>query len=92
MTVFRAVFCVALVSLLAACGSSQTCEKPQPYEAARPGPKISAPEGLDDLQADGQIEIPEASRENTRAPGDPCLDFPPVLRTASSDDEDEEDE
>ncbi len=74
-----------MAALLGACGGSQTCNKVQPYETARSGQKIEAPDGLDDLQTNQAVEIPEASSRKERKEGDPCLDFPPVLRTGTND-------
>ena len=77
---------VFLAVLLSACGSTRSCDKHQPYLEARPGPDLRVPDDLDELRASGRAEIPEASRQQLeRGPDDPCLDFPPVLR--SGDDE-----
>ncbi len=80
----RIFACVCLCSLLGACTGSRICDEPQPYEAAQPGRKIEAPDGLDDLRASREVEIPEASRRDERQEGEPCLDYPPILRTDSS--------
>jgi uncharacterized lipoprotein len=77
---------VCLCSLLSACSNSRICDDPQPYEAAQAGRKIEAPDGLDDLRASREIDIPEASRRDERQEGEPCLDYPPILRTDSSED------
>ena len=87
MSIARVIPFIAGAALVTACTGSRTCENPQPYEAARPGPDIKAPDGLDDLRAERRIEIPEPSRRHERAEGERCLDFPPVLRTSSDDDE-----
>ncbi len=86
MSLARIALLVATATLITACGGSQTCDKPQIYESARPGQKIEVPEGLDPLPTDNEVPIPQASRKNERAEGDPCLDYPPVLRTSSDDD------
>ena len=86
---FRLAFLLLSTAGLVACAPSRVCDEPQPYEAARPGPVIAVPDGLDELQAARQIEIPEASRKLERSPEDPCLDFPPVLRSEADDDEEE---
>ena len=74
---------------LGACSSVETCEEPQFYESAVAGKRIEAPEDLDDLAANREMVIPDASPRPPRAPGSGCVDRPPTLRTSSRDEETE---
>ena len=91
MSWMRLVPCLLCAALATACSGARTCETDQPYEAARAGTEVKAPEGLDELRAERRVDIPQASRERPeRAEGDRCLDFPPVLRRGSDEEEKEE--
>jgi hypothetical protein len=75
---------------LTACGSVETCEEPQFYEAASEGKRIVAPDDLNDLAAYKEMTIPEASPRPPREPGEGCLDRPPTLRVSGQDEEETE--
>ena len=79
----RMTICALALALQAGCAPTRVCDEPQPYEAARPGPEIVAPDDLDNLQGSSRSVIPEAARAQERAPEDPCLDYPPVLRSGT---------
>ncbi|MEX0976341.1 MAG: hypothetical protein WDZ50_04510 [Woeseia sp.] len=65
---------------LGACGASSVCEEPRRYQASQPGKRIEAPEGLDSLQPQRELTIPDASPRPPRPEGGPCLETPPVYR------------
>jgi hypothetical protein len=65
----------------AACGGSNlTCDDPQPYQLAREGLRINAPDDLDDLQASQEIPVPKASPREPRPQDSTCLDLPPTVQ------------
>lgn len=75
--------CTILTALLlGACGSTLDCQKPQLYQEAVPGKRIELLEGMDNLSADRELTIPEASPDAPPPPGE-CLDAPPTMRTAT---------
>ena len=66
--------------LLSACGGSSVCDEPRRYQFSEPGKRIEAPEGLDPLQPQRELTIPDASPRPPRPDGGPCLETPPVFR------------
>lgn len=72
---------IAACLSLTACGIGSVCEKPQRYEASRPGKRVEAPEGLDALQPGRELAIPDASPRPPRADDAPCLELPPGFRS-----------
>ena len=68
--------------LLGACGGMPDCQKPRLYQQAVPGKRIELLEGMDNLSADRELTIPEASPDAPPPPGE-CIDAPPTLRTES---------
>jgi len=66
---------------MGACGGVDTCEEPEFYEFAEGGKRIEAPDDLNDLQANRELVIPDASPRPPREPGAGCLDRPPTLTT-----------
>lgn len=75
--------CTILTALLlGACGGMPDCQKPQLYQEAVPGKRIELLDGMDNLSADRELKIPEASLDAPPPPGE-CLDAPPTMRTAS---------
>jgi hypothetical protein len=77
----RIILLLGVVMSLVACGGVDTCEDPEFYEFARGGKRIAAPDDLDELAADREMVIPEASPRPPRKPGEGCLDRPPTLKT-----------
>ncbi len=67
--------------ILGACGASSVCEEPRRYQTSEPGKRIEAPDGLDSLQAQRELTIPDASPRPPRPEGSPCLETPPVFRS-----------
>ena len=80
---------VGIAISLGACGTVETCEEPKFYESAAGGKRIEAPEDLDDLAANRELVIPDASPRPPRAPGSGCVDRPPTLSTGSREEETE---
>lgn len=66
--------------LLAACGGDtmMTCDE-GPYQAAVRAPKLTAPEGLDDLNPLNEVPLPEASPREEGSYDGPCLESPPQV-------------
>ncbi len=58
----------------------ETCDEPQAYQAAQRGSPVTAPDGLDPLDAFKEMPIPEAESE-PRPPGSRCITSPPAIRT-----------
>ncbi|HET9107857.1 MAG TPA: hypothetical protein VFN79_11790 [Steroidobacteraceae bacterium] len=56
-----------------------TCNKPQPYMAARSIPPLRIPEGLDAPDTSHALDVPklDAPPPPPRGPKDPCLSAPP---------------
>ena len=72
---------VVLLAALAGCGGDdnvvQTCDEVQFYQAAQQNPRVRAPDGLDELEQYKEMQIPEATTEQVRPPGSPCIELPP---------------
>ena len=72
---------VAAGSLLAGCFGGKdidlTCDEPKFYEAANDGPRVKAPEGLDELEDYKVMPVPDAAPAQPRPAGSPCVDRPP---------------
>ena len=67
--------------LLSACGGTDmTCDEPQVYQEAQPGPRLVVPEGLTDLQSFKEMKIPDVSPQQQRPEGSACLERPPAYR------------
>jgi uncharacterized lipoprotein len=66
------------VLLIAGCGgeTKMTCDE-GPYQAAMRAPKVTAPEGLDDLDPMNEVPLPEASPREENGYDGPCLESPP---------------
>ena len=90
MNVFRQTLLACVALFLAACGSNITCDDPKLYQQATEGQRVEAPEGLDDLQVNREIQIPRASPRDPRPPGSPCLELPPTLSVGGDGDGDDE--
>ena len=71
---------ILTTSLAGACNSVQTCEELEYYELAEVGKRIEAPGDLNNLGAQKELQIPEASPRKPRDRSEGCLDWPPTLR------------
>ena len=81
MRLIRLTSMAGIALAVGACGGSNlTCDDPQPYQSAREGTRITAPEDLDNLEASKEVPIPEASPRDPRPEGSPCLDLPPTVQ------------
>jgi len=71
---------LALVASLAACGGTPdlTCDEGS-YKSAVRGPRVQAPEDLDQLQPAREMPVPTASPRDSRPEGAPCIDRPPTV-------------
>jgi uncharacterized lipoprotein len=81
MTVLKVALLSTIIVTLGACGGTPACQKPQPYQTSRVGKHVEAPEGLDSLEADRELTIPEPSPRPPRPADSPCLEDPPTLAT-----------
>ena len=74
-----------LAGLLSACGGTDiTCDEVQYYQTAELAPRVEAPEGLDQLDPNREMPMPEASPRPEREQGLPCVDRPPVIKLGGS--------
>lgn len=71
---------ILLTSLLSACGGEirETCDEPQPYQAAQKGKSIEVPEDLDALEEFKEMPLPEAETA-PRPAGMKCIDKAPSI-------------
>jgi len=88
MNVLRQTLLASAALSLTACGSNLTCDDPQAYQQAMEGQRVEAPDGLDDLQVNREIQIPRASPREPRPQGSPCLELPPTLSVGGGDETD----
>jgi uncharacterized lipoprotein len=70
---------IALLVLSACGGGASVCEKPKLYQQSELGKRIEAPEGLDQLQSDREMTIPDVSPRDPRPADAPCLELPPSV-------------
>ena len=80
---------IAFAASSGACTSVETCEELEFYEYAEEGKRIEAPDDLDNLAANRELTIPEASPRPPRDRSAGCLDRPPTLRVDSPEDDEE---
>jgi len=80
MTLARLIL-LSLVAGLTACGGQDEikCDEGSAYLAATQGPRIKAPDDLDDLEALKEMPLPEASPQQPRPAGSTCLERPPKI-------------
>ena len=84
MTTTRTIV-LLLATLLGACGGTDiTCDDVQYYQRAELTPRVESPEGLDQLDPNREIPMPEASPRPPREPGMPCIDRPPEIKIGDS--------
>jgi len=82
MIVMRIGLC-ALAFCLAACGGDAVlkCDRNVAYLQAREAPRVTAPDGLDDLDRLRERPMPEASPREPRPADAGCLEKPPSVLT-----------
>ena len=80
---------IAIAASSAACTSVETCEELEFYEYAEAGKRIEAPDDLDNLAANRELTIPEASPRPPRDRSAGCLDRPPSLTIDNPEDDEE---
>ena len=66
--------------LIAGCGGDTmlTCDE-GPYQTALRVPRVTAPEGLDNLDPMDEMPLPEASPREEGGYDGPCLESPPQI-------------
>lgn len=69
-----------MMAFLSACGGTQVCLEAEPYEQSELGKHVEPPEGLDPLNPERELTIPEPSPRPPRAANAPCLELPPTFR------------
>jgi hypothetical protein len=74
---------LAFALMAGGCSSAPTCDELAFYEFAEGGKRIKAPDDLDDLAANKEMVIPEASPRPPRDRTAGCLERPPTLRTSA---------
>jgi uncharacterized lipoprotein len=84
MKTLKTMFPAMALLVLAACGGASVCEKPRLYQQSESGKRIEAPEGLDQLQSDREMTIPDVSPRDPRPADAPCLELPPSISTGES--------
>mgnify|MGYP001206087568 CR=1 FL=1 len=67
--------------------TADTCEEPDVYEGATGGNRIVAPDDLDNIAAQKELTIPDASPRPARDRSEGCIDKPPTLRYSRDTDE-----
>src|SRR5262245_21053684 len=75
-----ALFCAALLPLLAACGggSDAVCtERSEPYMAARNNPALRVPDGMTQPNRSEALAIPDSKAAQAQSGSTRCLDEPP---------------
>ncbi|MGI9271314.1 MAG: hypothetical protein ACR2QT_06030 [Woeseiaceae bacterium] len=80
-TLFRLASLLLFVAGLSACGKDVdlTCDDVRTYQLAVEGKRVEAPEGLDDLDPQRELPLPEASPRPERPAGSTCIDRPPKV-------------
>jgi hypothetical protein len=73
---------LAFALVASGCSSAPTCDELAFYESAEGGKRIKAPDDLNDLAANKEMVIPEASPRPPRDLNAGCLERPPTLRTS----------
>lgn len=68
---------VAAALAVSGCGGPLACEKPGRYVQARQAPPVQVPEDLDEVDSDGQWDIPMASAPPPPPDEPNCLERPP---------------
>lgn len=77
MSLSRIAACFVVTATLCGCGGNDTCTEPEPYQASVEGRRIDVPAGLNELDQNRELRIPEASPAPPRAEGSRCLELPP---------------
>ncbi len=74
---------LAALIMVAGCSGEieLSCDEPRLYQEAVAGPRLEAPEGLDELDSFREMPVPEAAPRPERPEGSPCLDLPPSIRS-----------
>ena len=67
--------------------TADTCEEPDFYEVATGGNRIVAPDDLDNIAANKELTIPDASPRPPHDRSAGCIDKPPTLRYSRDTDE-----
>lgn len=79
---FRLALILLLTASLHACSKDVdlTCDDVQIYQLAVAGKRVTAPEGLDDLDPLKEMPLPKASPQAARPAGSVCIDSPPQIK------------
>lgn len=76
----RLLFPLVGVLLIAGCGGDKmmTCDE-GPYQSAVRAPRVTAPDGLDNLDPLDEVPLPQASPRDEDTREGPCLESPPQV-------------
>ena len=82
MALARLTVLVLVFLGIAACGGpvELSCDEVATYQLATEGKRVVAPSDLDNLEELREMPLPEASPQQPRPPGSPCIDMPPKVR------------
>jgi len=87
MNTIRLLAAFAVIGSLSACGKESlidyTCDEPERYQAVNEHRKVTAPEGLDELNEFAEMPIPRAEGAPERPPGSRCIELPPSAGTTN---------
>jgi hypothetical protein len=79
-----ALLCAGVFLLLGGCKALRgggSCNKPQPYMAAKSVPPLKIPQGLDAPDTASALKLPTLNEPLApRSKKDPCLDEPPSFK------------
>ncbi|MFK8017222.1 MAG: hypothetical protein AB8G17_17500 [Gammaproteobacteria bacterium] len=79
---FRYALLLVALPWLGACGSTASCDKPEPFESATEGGSIKVPGDLSAPTPSGKFSVPPATSDK-QARG-PCGDVPPLRAVVSA--------
>jgi uncharacterized lipoprotein len=87
MTKWRQPVYLAILAILSACGSNEPkevdCDANLKYQNRVEGPRVVAPEGLDQLNEWAEMPIPRADPNAPKMPKGVCNDEPPIIDAGS---------
>ena len=84
VTDLRLIAALLAVAGLSACGGKSVtvdCDSAEYYQRFVEGKRVTAPQGLDQLDEFAEMPIPKADPEAAPPPPGRCLDMPPLVGT-----------
>lgn len=87
MMKWRQLVFLLILAILSACGSNEpkevNCDANLKYQNRVEGPRVVAPEGLDQLNVLVEMPIPRADPNAPKMPEGVCNDKPPIIGAGS---------